>query len=88
MVMGAVQLAMSCVLEGTATLEEFMIDTDQLCRDARCRIVVTRWPAPLDEVLQGRAFRVDLDFCFDEPPFTVSLVEQNGPPELLVTASN
>jgi hypothetical protein len=83
-VMHAVSVAMDCVLDGRATMEQFLMDTSVLCQQANFRLVVTRWPASIGELVSGRAWYVDLDFVFRSAPFTVSLVEQKTPPAWMV----
>lgn len=78
--MFAAHAGLESVLAGEHTLEEWLVDVEPFIRAHECRLVVVRWPASMDMVLKGHAFSYDLDFCFNEPPYTVSMVEQPGPP--------
>ncbi len=74
------------VIDGKQSLEEWLVDLDPVAKKYRCRLVIVMWPAsaPLGAdlpTLNLDGWLCDLDFCFQQPPYSVSVLRQPGPPE-------
>ena len=74
------------VVNGKQSLDEWLVDMDPVAKKYRCRLVIVMWPraAPLPPgfaTLSLDGWLCDLDFCFDQPPYSVSVVRQPGAPE-------
>jgi len=88
-------LGFESVIEGTTSLDDWLVDLAPVAEEMHSRLVVVMWPVgsstgnfPEQAFPKLDGWFVDLDICYDEAPFNVSARRQPSAPSWVFEAAN